>query len=297
LNNASTPISSADLRARAIGEVSFAFLLDQVATGIGDIKPRDALLVLAINQANIAPLTRRPEARRLYGALEAPAPDHQRRPVSISAVASSLGLPFETVRRRVKHLEDLGVCIVGPNGVIVPESFLGSPGYMAAISAGHAHLLAFYRRLRLEDLLDDLPGANYAVADGVPMRAAARLISDYVLRTAEQLMRLAGDLMGALVVLGLLGADAEGRRRGSTVVTLSRRLQLPQETVRRHAVVLIEQGQCVRTHGGLAVSAESLERPGWLTFFRDNASNVQRLFAALAERGVVDAWRLAGAVN
>jgi hypothetical protein len=297
VDNASIPISPGDLRARAIGEVSLAFLLDQVTTSIGDLKPRDALLVLAINQANIAPLTRQPDARRLYGALEAPAPDDQRRPVSISAVASSLGLPFETVRRRVKHLEDLGICIVGPSGLIVPESFLGSPGYLAALSDGHAHLLAFYRRLRLEDLLDDLPGANYAVADGIPIRAAARLISDYVLRTAEQLMRLAGDLMGALVLLGLLGADAEDRRRGSTVSALSRRLKIPQETIRRHAVILIEQGQCVRTRGGLAVSAESLARPGWAAFFRDNAANVQRLFGALAERGVVDAWRLLGAVN
>ncbi|MET0273034.1 MAG: hypothetical protein ABW360_08595, partial [Phenylobacterium sp.] len=98
------PLSASEHRARAVGELSLAFLLDQVTTSIGDLRPRDALLVLAINQANIAPLTRQPDTRRRYGSLEAAAPDEARRPVSVNAVAGSLGLPFETVRRRVRHL-------------------------------------------------------------------------------------------------------------------------------------------------------------------------------------------------
>lgn len=286
----------AEHRERAIGDISLAFLLDQVTTSIGDLKPRDALLVLAINQANIAPLTRQPEARRLYGVLEAAAPDDQRRPVSINAVASSLGPPFETARRRVRRLDGLGVCVVTGAGVIVPEAFLSSPGYLAALRDGHDHLLRFYRGLRSEDLLEPLPASNYALSDGIPMRAAARLISDYVLRIAEQLMRLAGDLVNALVLLGV-ARGAEGSRRAASVASLSQRLQIPHETVRRHVAGLVDQGQCVRTSRGLEVTEEMLAGPGWVAFFRDNAVNVQRLFAGLAERGVIDAWRAFGAAN
>ncbi len=286
----------ADHRERAIGDISLAFLLDQVTISIGDLKPRDALLVLAINQANIAPLTRQPEARRLYGVLEAAAPDDQRRPVSVSAIANSLGLPFETVRRRVRRLEALDVCVVTTAGVIVPEAFLSSPGYLAALRDGHEHLLRFYRGLRSEDLLEPLPASNYALSEGIPMRAAARLISDYVLRIAEELMRLAGDLVNALVLLGV-ARGAEGSRRAASVASLSQRLQIPHETVRRHVAGLVHQGQCVRTSRGLVVTEEMLAGPGWAAFFRDNAVNVQRLFAGLAERGVIDAWRAFGAAN
>lgn len=279
-----------DRRNRAIGELSLAFLLDQTATGIGEVKPRDALLVLAINQANIAPLTRRPDARARYGALELPAPDAERRPVSISAIASSLGLPFETVRRRVRFLQQAGVCVITEAGVIVPEAFLSSSGYLAALRDGHEHLLRFYRGLRSDDLLEDLPPSNYSPSDGIPMRAAARLISDYVLRVADQLMRLAGDLMNALVLLGVV-------RGASSMASLAQRLQMPHETIRRHAAELVERGQCVRRGRSLLVTEEMLARPAWVSLFRENAMNVQRLFSGLAERGVIDAWRAFGAAN
>jgi DNA-binding Lrp family transcriptional regulator len=293
----SNPSSPADRRNRAVGDLSLSFLLDQAATGIGDVKPRDALLVLAINQANIAPLTRQPDARARYGALELPAPDHERRPVSISAIASSLGLPFETVRRRVRVLAQLDVCVITGAGVIVPQAFLSSPGYLAALRDGHEHLLRFYRGLRADDLLDDLPASNYALTEGIPMRAAARLISDYVLRVAEQLMRLAGDLMDSLVLLGIVRGDADPEGRTSTVVKLAKRLQMPHETIRRHVAGLVERGQCVRAGRGLMVTEEMLARPAWTSLFRENAMNVQRLFSGLAERGVIDAWRAFGAAN
>ncbi len=71
---------------------------------------------MAINQANNAPLTRDPEARARYGGLDALAPDGERRPVSINAVAASLGLPFETVRRRIRRLAAEQVCVAVGRG-------------------------------------------------------------------------------------------------------------------------------------------------------------------------------------
>ena len=130
----------------------------------------------------IAPLTRDPGARARYGQLKAPAPDAERRPVSVNAVAASLGLPFETVRRRVRRLCDEGVCTVGPEGVVVPASFLVSPPYIQSVMLGHERLRRFYFELRTAGFLDDLPGSAYGLEDAIPMRAAARLIADYILR-------------------------------------------------------------------------------------------------------------------
>src|SRR5687768_16284064 len=96
-------VESMTRRDRVLADLSFNFRLDEMANVVGGREPIVALLVLAVNQANIAPLTLDPQARSRYGALEAPAPDAARRPVSISAVAASLGLPFETVRRRIRR--------------------------------------------------------------------------------------------------------------------------------------------------------------------------------------------------
>lgn len=285
---------------RRLGELSLAFLLDQATSGIGELKTRDALLILAINQANIAPLTREPVAREMYGALDAPAPDDQRRPVSVSAIAASLNQPFETVRRRVIRLEAAGACVQGEGGVIVPEAFLASPAYLQSVQESHARLRRFYEEVRTAGLLEPLPEPAYGVAEGVPVRAAARLLSDWILRTAVHLMMQAGDMISAVVLLGVAVATAEqrsdrraprtGNGRARPVAVLSQRLQIPAETVRRHIADLLRKDLCARSGDRFILTEEMLARPAWAAFFRENAANVQRLFAGLAERGVIAAW-------
>ena len=275
--------------------LSFAFLLDEMAAGVGGLEPLDALLVLAINQANIAPLTRDPEARARYGGLDAPAPDGERRPVSINAVAASLGLPFETVRRRIRRLAAEQVCTVSPEGVVVPASFLASPGYLQSVMRGHERLRRFYVELRGAGLVEALPSPAFDT-DSVPVRAAARLLADYVLRAAEGLMREAGNVISVLVLVALLAAALadEGRMgaapRALSVRAIAIRLKLSAETARRHVAELVEEGLCVRTPAGLLIMEETLARPGLRLLFAENAGNVQRLLAGLAERGVIRAW-------
>ena len=69
-----SPPTPEHIRERDLGRRSMAFLLDQILNGVAGLSHLDALLVLAINQANIAPLTREPLARIRYGSLKAPAP-------------------------------------------------------------------------------------------------------------------------------------------------------------------------------------------------------------------------------
>lgn len=286
-------------RDRDLARLSFAFLLDEMANGVAGLEPLDALLVMAINQANIAPLTRNPAARARYGQLAAPAPDAERRPVSVNAVAASLGLPFETVRRRIKRLAAVGVCATSPEGVIVPAGFLASPPYLQSVLLGHERLRRFYVELREAGLVGDLPAPAYA-DDDIPVRAAARLLADYVLRSCEGLMREAGNAVSALILVALLAAtlaDDEGTARSgrASVKAIAGRLRLPAETVRRHAVTFVEEGLCARTPAGLAIAPGGLERPGFELLFADNAKHLGRLLAGLSERGVIHAWEQAEA--
>jgi DNA-binding Lrp family transcriptional regulator len=281
-----SPPTPEHIRERDLGRRSMAFLLDQILNGVAGLSHLDALLVLAINQANIAPLTREPLARIRYGSLKAPAPDARRRAVSVNAVAQSLGVPFETVRRRVRALTARGVTATGEHGLIVPEAFLGSPEYVQTVTAGHWRLLAFFREVRAAGWTEELPRSAYPPEDSVPIRAAARLLADYVLRTAANLLPLAGGVSPTVVLLGIVAAGPNG----TTPTQLAQRLAMPAETVRRHAHRLAERRACARRETSFVADDASLSGSGWPALLHENAADVQRLFAGLAERGVVEAW-------
>jgi DNA-binding Lrp family transcriptional regulator len=290
-HNGGVTRASPDAAAHALGRASLAFLLDQVRTGVAGLDTTDALIVLAINQANIAPLTREPLARIRYGTLQAPAPDARRRAVSINAIAGSLQLPFETVRRRVKELMDRGVVVRGDGGLIVPEAFLTAPDYVASVVASHYRLIAFFHEANAAGWVGELPRSAYPPEAEIPMRAAARLIADYVLRASTNLMPLGGGVSGVVVLLGVVCSPEPVTAPG-----LARRLGMPTETTRRHIIRLAQEGLCRKGEAGYAVDEQDLARPAWAAFLSDNVGHAHRLFAGLAERGVIEAWtRLAPA--
>ena len=297
MHTVAEPAAESPVRRQALARLSFGFLLDEMADGVAGLEPLDALLVLAVNQANIVPLTRDPAARARYGQIDAPAPDDERRPVSVNAVAGSLGLPFETARRRIRRLADDGVCAVSSEGVVVPASFLVSPAYVASVLAGHERLRRFYIDLRAAGLVEPLPVPAYDLEGAVPVRAAARLLADYMLRMSDGLMREAGSVVSVLILVALLDAALRGPDAARSMSALGAKVRLPTETVRRHVTQLIEDGLCLRTSAGLAMPPESFARPGLRRLFADNAANVQRLVAGLAERGVIRAWETGGALE
>ena len=279
-------------RDRLIAFSAFNFVTDMAGHGIPGLKPLEAVLLMAINQANIAPLTRDPAARSRYGALENPAPDEERRPVSIRAVAASMQLPYETARRNIRRLQTKGVCVINEGGAVVPTAFMTSAAYMQSARLGHERLHGLYRTLRARGLLEPLPPSHYHESEP-PIRAAVRLMSDYLLRSAEAVGRRTGDLTATLVLLPLLAAAVgaeEAQASPLSAGALARRTQLPAETVRRHVLALVEAGTCVGGAGGFALAEGTLETPAWRGLLRENAIAVQRLFAGLAERGVVEVW-------
>lgn len=293
---ASGSVTGADWpRTWRLARSALDFTVDQVARGLTGLKTLDALIVLAVNQANIAPLTRDVDARYAYGGLSAPAPDESRRPVSIHAIAMSMQLPFETVRRRLHHLEALGACRQEARGVIVPTAYLSSPAYLQDVLAAHERMRQLYLDLSGEGLLDPLPASNYLPTDEAPVRAAARLLSDFLLRIADIMMRRAEDtvsgmILAAVVADALRPADHRGAAPGVTASEAARRLGLPAETVRRRLVQLHEAGHCMRDPSARFTAPVALGDPAWEPFVGELAATLQRLMAGLAERGVIESW-------
>lgn len=109
--------------------------LGLLAIGRGDLDLLDAVVAVSIVQSNVARVHADAEKDRRYEGGETLPPEESRQPVSVKAVANMLGLPFETVRRRIERLCARGVCARRRAGVVVPTTWLDSPAHRAAIAA------------------------------------------------------------------------------------------------------------------------------------------------------------------
>jgi predicted transcriptional regulator len=84
----------------------------------------NGIIMAAIVAANVRHITDDPELARLYAQEAAPPPDTERRPVGLRALARELGMPFETVRRRIAALTAAAMVKVTKDGALVPTRVL-----------------------------------------------------------------------------------------------------------------------------------------------------------------------------
>jgi hypothetical protein len=299
---------------RVAARLATGFALDLVKLGGFGRDVVDGLLLCAISQANVAQVTRSPELQRRYATLDQPPPDEIRRPVSMSALANSLRIPFETVRRRVTALIELGVIKSLPKGVIVPTAPLTSPFYRMGAEAQYNLVRNLYFRLRGIGLLQELPQPDGPGWDPEqpPVRLVMRLSSDYLLRLADPITLYVGDLVTGLILMDIIHAnteelpDSEGGeadagwspagfvpddlRKPIRPTKLSERLGIPAETVRRHIQRLLDDDRCERKEHGYVVPARILAREPFVQYMMDNQSHLHRLYAGLADFGVLTEW-------
>lgn len=298
------------LTARLVTRASVAFMLDLVKLGRLGRNLNDGLIALAIIQANVAPITRDAQLSRAYATLDCPPLDTLRRPVSVSAIANALRLPYETVRRRVALMAAEGICEITSRGVVAPSAVLVTPAHRAVLELNSTYLEAFYGRLRDIGFLGPPTPAERFAPDQPPLRAVARISADYALRLLEYLTQRIGGLAECLIFLeimrsniegitdaergydekGALGYLADERRKAISVSSLAVRVDIPAETARRHVSRLLKAGLVARMPGGLIVPGAQLSKPEIAGVLRENCMFVGRMFAGLAPLGVLLDW-------
>jgi DNA-binding IclR family transcriptional regulator len=256
----------------------------------------DPLVFAAIVQANQASLRHDPVVQQVYGDSGEALPDELRRPISINAVAHSLRLPFETVRRRVRGLVQAGQCVVTPAGAYVPQAVI--------VGAAHARIQA-ERMARLMRLHAELADAGFLAREHVlpaplPLdlkRTVNRALSEYMLRSCERVVELVPSVFDGFVLLGLgaangeaLLADPDEPPGPCSTRSLARRLGLPQETARRRLICLEAAGFARREPRGWLAAARPAEEQRLLRLAAENEADLRRLMARLRELSeVVDA--------
>ena len=306
----SVELDSPIRRLRLLSRLAIALLLDLIGIARGGRRMIDTLLIGVIVQANLGGTggaTERQATGEAAGAL----PDELRRPIAINAIAASLGLPFETVRRRVRKLADQGLCRLVSGGVIVPAAVLATTECEAMGLRAHERLRAFFYEVSDLALLDELPGAAVRLEAGArPTALAIRLAGEYVLREIDGLMESLGGPVDGLIAFAVFRANTahfphhlrggegyaaedmveDSRRRPVRLVEVAARLGMPQETVRRHLVRLVDRGVCRRVSDGFVIPGEVFAREDVRRAVFNNAANLRRLMGGLARLGVLDLW-------
>ena len=278
----------------------------------------DAVLLVAIVQSNVGLIAAQPALQRRYAALDSVPPDDLRRPVSISAIAAMLGLPFETVRRRVARLRARGACEMTGEGVMVPAAFLSSETHVAALREIAALVRDVYRRLNAVGFFGFvvLPVAEAPCEAAEPVRLIARAAADYFLRSLMLMNAHLRDVTDAFVLMQLLRENTQhlpddrtrwgrlpsslvpdGEKKPATVALIARRLSLSHESVRRRLNRLAPAGLCLRVQGGFIVPVAALEQGPLHDLFRQNRIDMARMYRVLSAAGVVEAWRDAAPVG
>jgi DNA-binding transcriptional regulator YhcF (GntR family) len=307
-----TPLATA----RAILRADDEAMLRRVAIAAAPLDNAftPAIIWYTIFAQNVRKLTRS-AAHLEYGAADTVPPDALREPVSVHALAKTLRMPYETVRRQIAELEARGfVTRIPDKGLIVSNTTFARPEIFQQVALGGE---------LVRTLIVDLGRAGFdfaelrrsaempppaAAALPVLARAMTRLGTEYTLDVLEMLRRaMDDDLMKAVFYLAIVAANTRdaaaaeaapdfGRddalvpdelRRPISVLALSGMMKVPYETLRRALGKLESDGVLRRVKRlGLIVPAEVQARIEDEGLVRKRLQLLRRYMADLLQVGV-----------
>lgn len=261
-----------------------------------------ALTILAINRANIRELLASREViDRPHEGIAGVPTDDRRRPVSVYAVAKDLGLPYETIRRRVRQLVAAGVCAEVDGGLIIPAKVLTAPAHDGIIAETWAATTRFVEeagRLGVAAGPPQVPGPDV-------LRQTLRLTTDFFLESTCHTARIMDlDVLSVLALravnlgdvahdpelahtrVGLEAVVPDAQRHRVSVYAIGKFLLLPYETTRRAVKRLEDRGLVERGPDGLSIPAEVLTRSDVVRALIDMAALTEAFLADLAAIGV-----------
>lgn len=222
-----------------------------------------SLLFAATLNANTSYLDATLESSIRWAAFDERFPTALRRPIRVSRLSDSLGLPRQTARNKLARLCASGWASIGPSGVTVrPEPFFTEAG-LASLGQ-YLEASARFIDLAAADGLGSLQEGEALIDPPFPAGwLIVRLSSNHVLQTLYGL-RMAirgGSPADDFILLHLIRESWSGGGGPLSVSELARRLCLPRETIRRRLTVLEARGLLLRIERDYLVAPELARHP------------------------------------
>lgn len=305
----------------AIGRASAAFVSEFVrdASAVCGGNIVDTVLCMALLEGNLRDVPIDGGASCRSSATGPNGPGDLRRPSSIHSIATSLALPFETVRRRIRGLAERGLCVFVPGGVVLDDTQFARQDVLALIDKIHAGVRALYAVTTQHSPTFDPLARDGEGLDLVPDEAAGWIVSraalSYLLRYLESAERVAGSLLDGAIFMAVFnhnvaGYVARARAPGAPAMgadildddlrdripafAVARAMGLSAETVRRRISILLARGLLVRDDRGVYVPGAVLASPPVRAHRDRNIASLQRLFGDLQRAGLRFARSQAG---
>ena len=309
------PDAKAPANVRAILRVGNEFFLRSI-DGMVAAQNGDLIAALIFNTlwiANVRHITHSAANTQFRGLDDMP-PDALRRPVSVQALANTLRIPYETVRRYVQTMIRKGDCIrVGKRGLIVPAAVHSQPHRRESLRAGLPSLMRFLDDLKLAGF--DFSPYRRTLANTVPAsgktpanaRALMRAGMDLIMHGVDSIGRLHGnDFLAGMICTtiwtanlrhitcsrdnlkygGLDQLPPDDARRPVKVNAIAAALQLPYETTRRSVSKLVRAGVVVRIEGrGVIFPRAQFARPDYYEAARQSYAQIVHTVSDLHRAG------------
>ncbi|HEX7887120.1 MAG TPA: hypothetical protein VF474_14180 [Phenylobacterium sp.] len=288
-----------------VAPATISFILEVEAASRNARNLVDGLMLAAILAANVSAINNDPDLQIAYATLADAPPEDLRRPVSISAIAHSMRMPFETVRRRIQAMVRAGVLEVTPKGVLVASGVMRDPRFVGNAFVRHELLKAFYFEMKALGAAPVGSPGSYPSSRAPPLRLTNRLLFEYMLRAVDALSVAVGDATNGVLLLAMVRRNTDGfesaevaawaqdpMNRGLPVRNgkLASELNLSTETLRRYVIALEAKGFCMRGRLGLLATEPPGARPALDRLVLGNLTNVQRLFGRLSQLGALSEW-------
>lgn len=286
-----------------MARLSTDFVLRRVNRIRSELFDRDLVLTLvyaAVLQANGQDVDADESLSRAWGETERPLPITLRKPVSGYAVALALGLPRETVRRKIKALVEERF-VEPTNGGFIWAFHEPEPDFILSLMNADAVMTRdFFQAMHR---IEAISGEDLEFSRQGPCmhRMISRAANSYTLAVLEDLRRLFnGELIAGLLFCAILNASA--RRAGEssddlqarwetarpvTALALSNMVGIPRETTRRHIKKLESMGFCAFGARGVTIPEEVLARPSVIAAFDRIGMSTRAFIQRMARAGVL----------
>lgn len=221
--------------------------------------------------------------------------------ISSFAIAESMGLPYETVRRRARALARDGILVTAEGGWRASRERVAEWREAGLLRDDAAALLATIGSLA-ESGHEAARRAIAAGAARVPEEVLAQWLLTCSLRLTTSFTQLYGDLVSGTVVGTIVAANVrhltldpqlarrwageddippDSERRPVSVRTLARELKLPYETTRRHVAALKPRDMVEEAGGGVIVPSRVLDRPQMRAFNLQLVARFEQMLAKI----------------
>jgi DNA-binding Lrp family transcriptional regulator len=235
-----------------------------------------------------------------YATVDAPPPQEARRPISISALARSLNIPRETVRRRVEALIRAGVVERNVEGLRTRSS-INDP----SLSPGERQSLLLSQVGSLIRLLTEIGYRNesgQSLSDAwlnldearQRVRQFTRILLRLQMRHYETVSRLGGDLNSGLILAQLIDRSGVAERTNEDVDlkltprrVLAQAIGLNRETLRRCLILLESRGLVDRSKAGYRPSPALMASDQLDNALQETAAALLQQVRLLATHGFI----------